>query len=177
MSNTRNKKVWQKGMKSNRNIVLLFLFIFFIWASSWENVSSGVSDQVRLKLACSATEASMRLEILVTETKDITLPRQWTTKVLIRLRRCSDWSVSLLFAYDIWHIFSWPGSFIFIPFLMHLVKNVSFETFNHIPVNVCIAIIFNITLKKIFILHLFLLQDDKSKSRTKNVNDHPYING
>ena len=27
-------------------------------ASSWENVSSGVSDQVRLKLACSATEAS-----------------------------------------------------------------------------------------------------------------------
>ena len=39
-----------------------------IWASSWENVSSGVSDQVRLKPACSATEASMRFEILVTET-------------------------------------------------------------------------------------------------------------
>ena len=29
-----------------------------------------------LKLACSATEASMRLEILVTETRDITLPRK-----------------------------------------------------------------------------------------------------
>ena len=28
------------------------------WASSWENVSSGVSDQVRLKPACSAIEAS-----------------------------------------------------------------------------------------------------------------------
>ena len=48
-------------------------FEAFIWASSWENVSSGVSDQVRLKLACSATEASMRLEILLTETRDITL--------------------------------------------------------------------------------------------------------
>ena len=29
-----------------------------------------------LKLACSATEASMRFEILVTETRDITLSRQ-----------------------------------------------------------------------------------------------------
>ena len=68
------------------------------WASSWENVSSGVSDQVRLKLACSATEASMRLEILVTETRDITLSRQRTTKALIRLRGCAGWSAPLLFA-------------------------------------------------------------------------------
>ena len=62
------------------------------WASSWENVSSGVSDQVRLKLACSATEASKRLEILVTETRDITLSRHRTTKALIRLRGsdCAD---------------------------------------------------------------------------------------
>ena len=80
------------------------------WASSWENVSSGVSDQVRLKLACSPTEPSMRLEILVTETRDITLSRQWTTKALIRLCRCTSWSAPLLFAYDIRHIFSWPGS-------------------------------------------------------------------
>ena len=49
-------------------------------------MSSGVSDQVRLKLACSATEASRSLEILVTETRDITLSRQRTTKALIRLR-------------------------------------------------------------------------------------------
>ena len=82
----------------------------FKWASSWENVSSVVSDQVRLKLACSATEASMRLEILVTETRDITLSRQRTTKVLIRLRGCAGWSALLLFAYDIRHVFSWPGS-------------------------------------------------------------------
>ena len=56
------------------------------WASSWVNVSSGVTDQAGLQLACSATEASMRLEILVTETRHITLSRQRTPKALIRLR-------------------------------------------------------------------------------------------
>ena len=71
------------------------------WATTWENVSSGVCDQVRLKLACSATEATMRLEFLVTETRDITLCRQRTTKALIRLRGCAGWSAPLLFAYDI----------------------------------------------------------------------------
>ena len=47
------------------------------------------SDQVRFKLACSATETSLRLEILDTETRDITLPRQRTTKALVRLRVCA----------------------------------------------------------------------------------------
>ena len=83
------------------------------WASSWENVSLGVSDQVRHKLACSATEASMRLEILVTETRDITLSRQRTIKALIRLSGCAGWSALLLFAYDIRHIFLWPGSIVY----------------------------------------------------------------
>ena len=80
------------------------------WASSWENVSSGVCDHIRLKRAYSATGASVRLEILVTETRDITLSRQRTTKALIRLRGCASWSAPLLFAYDIRHVFSWPGS-------------------------------------------------------------------
>ena len=65
------------------------------------------------KLACSATEASMMVDILVTETRDITLSRQRATKMLIRLCGCADWSAPLLFAYDIRHIFSWPGSLIF----------------------------------------------------------------
>ena len=43
-------------------------------------MSSGVSGQVRLKLAGSATEASMKLEVLVTETRDITLSRQRTVQ-------------------------------------------------------------------------------------------------
>ena len=36
----------------------------FKWATSWENQSSRVCDQVRLKQACSVTEASQSLEAL-----------------------------------------------------------------------------------------------------------------
>ena len=71
------------------------------------------SDQAIHKQACSATEASMRLEIWVTENRAITLSRQLTTKALIRLRGCAGWSAPLLFAYDIRHVFSWPSSFNF----------------------------------------------------------------
>ena len=63
-----------------------------MWATTQQNVSLGVSDQAKHKPACSATEASMRLEILVTETRDITLSRQRTTKALI----CA-------FVVHIWH--------------------------------------------------------------------------
>ena len=59
----------------------------------------GVSDQVRLKPACSATEASQCLEILDIETRGIILSRKRTTKALIRLRGCAGWSAPLLFAY------------------------------------------------------------------------------
>ena len=47
------------------------------------------------------------------ESSDIILSTQQTTKALIRLRGCAGWSASLLFAYDIRHIFSWPGSYAF----------------------------------------------------------------
>ena len=33
---------------------------------------------------------------------------------MIRLRGCAGWSAPLLFAYDIRHIFSWPGSYLFL---------------------------------------------------------------
>ena len=42
-------------------------------------------------------------------TTHIILSKQWTTKVLIRLRGWAGWSAPLLFAYGIWHIFAWPG--------------------------------------------------------------------
>ena len=60
-----------------------------------------VCDQVRLKPACSATETSCSLEILGIETRGIILSRQWTTKAMIRLRKCAGWSAPLLFAYGI----------------------------------------------------------------------------
>ena len=75
-------------------------------------VRKPVCDQVRLKPACSATESSYGLKMLDITSRGIILSRQWTIKVLIRLRRCTGWSAPLLFAYginrfchDIAHIF------------------------------------------------------------------------
>ena len=42
---------------------------------------------------------------------DIILSKQQTTKALIRLHVCTGWSVPLLFAYGIRHVFSRHGSF------------------------------------------------------------------
>ena len=61
----------------------------------------GVSDKVRLKPACAATEARSKLEISDIETRGIILSRQRTTKVLIRLRERAGWSAPLLFAHGI----------------------------------------------------------------------------
>ena len=73
------------------------------------------SDQVRSKSACSATETSKCNEIVNIETRDIILSRQRTTKALIRLRGCADWSAPLLFPYGIKQVFSWRGSIIASP--------------------------------------------------------------
>ena len=70
-----------------------------IQATSRENVSSGIFDQVRFKPACSATESSYSLEILDLVSIGITLSRQRKTKMLIRLRACAGWFAPLLFAY------------------------------------------------------------------------------
>ena len=82
-----------------------------IWATSQENLSLGVSDQVWLKLACSASVASF---FRVFEISDIAstgniLSKKWKTKMLIRLYGCAGWSASLLFAYSIKQVFSWRG--------------------------------------------------------------------
>ena len=101
--------------------VLLFCTAYLIrktgnrtTASSWENVSSGVSDQARHKPACAATETSWSLEISAIESRDIILSKQRITKALIRLRECAGWSAPLLFAYDIRHISHGPSQ-VFIP--------------------------------------------------------------
>ena len=92
------------------------LFACVSWATSRENVSLGIFDQVTFKPACSATEASYNLETLDIASIHIILSKQWTTKVLIRLRGCAGWSAPLLFAYGIRHIFAWPGPVIHVPF-------------------------------------------------------------
>ena len=79
------------------------------WATSRENVSSKIFDQVRFKPAWSATEPGQNLESLDIASVYIILSNQRTTKVLIRLCGCAGWSAPLLFAYGIRHVFAWPG--------------------------------------------------------------------
>ena len=79
------------------------------WAKSWENLSWGVCNKVRLKLACPATEGSKSLWISEIANLDIILSTYRTTKALIRLHGCAVWSVPLLFAYGI-NFFSQCGS-------------------------------------------------------------------
>ena len=68
----------------------------------------GIFDQVRLKPACSATEATERHEITNVETRGIILSRKGTTKVqTARMRR-----LICAFVVHIWQkqVFSWWGS-------------------------------------------------------------------
>ena len=82
------------------NVIALFM-TSLIWASSRENLSSVVCDQVRLKPVCSATETSKRLETLGLATVGIILSKEWTNKLLTRLCGCTVWSEPLLITYCI----------------------------------------------------------------------------
>ena len=66
-----------------------------IWATSRENLSLGLCDQIRLKPAYSATKTSRSLEILDSASICIILSMQRT----IRLRGWDGLSTPLLFAY------------------------------------------------------------------------------
>ena len=58
----------------------------------------GVFDKVRFNAACSATETSLKIEILLLASLDIILSNKQITKALIRLRRCPGWSAPFSFA-------------------------------------------------------------------------------
>ena len=82
------------------NLVLITQWFLRVtgWATSRGNLSSGVCDQVRLKLVCSADETSYVLKFQTIASRGIKLSRQRKTKALIRLRGCAGWSAPLLFA-------------------------------------------------------------------------------
>ena len=83
---------------------------------------------------CSATEASMRLEIFgYRNFWDIILSRQRKTKALNRLRGCAGWCAPLLFAYDIRHVFSRPGSNVFFSCRSHLLELCVYSMFMFSP--------------------------------------------
>ena len=58
----------------------------------------GVSDKVRFKPACSATEISYKIEISVVASLDMIHSKKQITKALISLCGCAGWSAPLLFA-------------------------------------------------------------------------------
>ena len=64
---------------------------------SAKNPVFGVSDKVRFKPACSATETSFKIEISLVSSLDMILSNKRITKALIRLRRCAGWSAPVLF--------------------------------------------------------------------------------
>ena len=55
----------------------------------------------KTQTGCSTTQMSESHDIADKETRHIILSRQRTTKALIRLRGCADWSAPLLFAYGL----------------------------------------------------------------------------
>ena len=58
----------------------------------------GVSDKVRFKAACSATETSWKNKISLVASLDMILSKMGMTKALISLRGCVGWSAPVLFA-------------------------------------------------------------------------------
>ena len=78
-----------------------------IWATSCENVSLEIFDQVRFKPTCSATEIARILKLRI-EQVYIILSKQRTTKVLLD---CVNAQADLHFccSHMAWHIFAWPG--------------------------------------------------------------------
>ena len=57
-----------------------------------------ISDKMRFKPACSATETSLKIEISLVVCLDMVLSNKQKTKVLIRLQGCAGWSAPFLFA-------------------------------------------------------------------------------
>ena len=78
-----------------------------ICVTSRENLSSEVCDQVRLKPACSASEASKGLGVVHTAIFLILLSKMQTTKAQIILQGCAYFITQLLLT------FLWHGSFPF----------------------------------------------------------------
>ena len=70
-----------------------------------------VSDKARLKPACSATETSKKIAILLIANLDMIVFRKRITKALISLRGCAGWSAPLLSANSRRLVFSRRGPY------------------------------------------------------------------
>ena len=69
----------------------------------------GVSDKVRFKPVCLATETSKKIEISPVASLHMKFSKKRITKALIRLRGCAGWSAPVLFANPRRQVFSRRG--------------------------------------------------------------------
>ena len=72
----------------------------------------GVSDKLRCKPACPATETSKKIEISLVASLDMILSNKGITKALTSLRRCAGWSAPLLFTNSRRQVFSRRGPYV-----------------------------------------------------------------
>ena len=92
-------RIGQKKISSWQGSFIIGLSFYYQSSHVTRKPVFGVFHQVTLNPVCSTKEACYSHEIANIETRYIILPRQRTTKVLIRLRGCTGWSAPLLFAY------------------------------------------------------------------------------
>ena len=98
-SATRTLLIKKKKKKKKKNLM---------WATSWENLSSGVCDQVWLKPACSETYTCKLARVLKfrTTTRGVILSRQRTTKALSDQTGCMR-RLICVFIVRMWHKLVW----------------------------------------------------------------------
>ena len=119
----------------------------------------GISDQVRLKPACSATETSLGLNILHIETTDIILSKQRITKAQMCRLICG-------FVVYIWHkqVLSRGGSYHAVMILTKPLRSTKVIAFELVWLLVVFAFIFMTSIKHTFVEHQ-IMETNQSLTR------------
>ena len=85
----------------------------------------GVSNKVRLKPVCSATETCLKNEISLVASLAMILSNKRITKSLIRLRGCAGWTAPLLFENHRRQFFSRRDPFYFLTLILLFLSSKS----------------------------------------------------
>ena len=102
----------------------------------------GISDKVRFKPACSATETSQKVETSLVTSLDVILSKKRKTKALIRLRGCAGWSAPVFFANHRRQVFSRRGPNMTGPSLQKLQQRVHHPNHNNFVVCLFVCLLY-----------------------------------
>ena len=89
-------QIWMNRTGESRIFLFFILLEIDYMGLKTRKSFFGVSDQLRLKPICSATETSQNIVILCVACEAIIPSRKRISKVLIRLCGCEGWSAPLL---------------------------------------------------------------------------------